>query len=153
MPAELECDLWIRGVPARAKLVEIQPCKVIPLFSQRAWPAQYLERDAATDFVAMREAAEKDGVELLVYSAFRTMAEQGRLFREWQAGKRKLRPATPGKSTHQSGKSVDIQRSHDDPDGGGPLRGKTDLWLEANAARFNFHNDVKGEPWHWTHKR
>lgn len=149
---KLECNLYVRGVPARGTLVEVQPLQVIDLFGARAWPAQYLEVGAAVCFAKMRDAAAADGVHLWIRSAYRSHSQQQLFYRQWEQGKRRLRPATPGWSLHESGKAVDIQRSHDDPDGGGPQRGRTDEWLEQNARRFSFYRTVPAELWHWEHK-
>lgn len=120
-----------------------------------------LEASAAAAFLLMRDAAASDGIMLKVNSSFRTMGEQSRLrvrhdleMREWMAGKRAKQPALvarPGYSTHQSGLSVDINRAHDDKTNNGIADGVTDKWLQANAARFGFVNDVRSEPWHYTY--
>jgi LAS superfamily LD-carboxypeptidase LdcB len=54
--------------------------------------------------------------------------------------------ARPGYSNHQGGVSMDI--------GGVNGYGTSACrWLQANASRYGFVNDVAGESWHWTFKR
>jgi LAS superfamily LD-carboxypeptidase LdcB len=143
--------VFISGVPATARLVEIQPAGVIAELG-RHHPAQYLESVAGRVWVLMRRAAELDGINLIAYSAFRRHSHQQRLWDEWQAGKRRLRPSRPGWSLHESARAVDVLRSHDDPDAGGPLVGTTDEWLAEHAHEFGFFRTVPQELWHYEHK-
>ena len=149
----VEHEVWAEGVGTRAVLVEIQAANTIPIFGPSPWPAQYLRRDAAFDFLAMKRAAAEQGVSLWVRYGWRDHALQERFYAEWRAGKRNLRPAQPGWSKHENGLAVDISRAHDDPDGDGPAVGPTDQWLIANAARFNFSQTVPAERWHYEHRR
>lgn|GEM_PF-6483358 len=100
---------------------------------------------AAPQFLAIMEAARRAGVHLGVSSAFRTHAEQVRLYALYRSG-RGNKAARPGYSNHQMGLSVDLGNT------GGDGR-RNVRWLKQNAARFGFYNDVRGEPWHWTYKR
>lgn len=127
---------YVRGVPEKRELWEVQP---------RKW----LAKEAATAFARMYVAAQIDGIDLAINSAFRFMNHQQRLWDEYHAGKRRLRPARPGYSKHQSGLAADILRSHDDPDGAGPEIGPTDEWLKSNAHLYGFRRTVPAEPWHW----
>lgn len=118
--------------------------------------------DAARAFLRMVAHAKEDGVPLVVNTAWRAMEHQTRLWlayrgamENWEAsgkvGKKPAPVAMPGFSTHQEGKSVDINRSPgDDPKTRAP-DSPTDLWLEANARQYGFVRDVPSEPWHWTH--
>lgn len=142
---------WVSGVPSKATLVEIQPAGYISQVGQYLG-SQYLARPAAHAWVLMRRAAHQDGIELIAYSAYRSHEHQMRLYRQWEQGTRKLRPSAPGYSRHESGRAVDVLRSHDDPDAGGPLHGKTDVWLEKHGANFGFFHPVPGELWHWEHQ-
>lgn len=141
---------YVRGVPSKSYLVEVQP-EGHPLLGPNH-PPQYLSHKAAHHWVLMRRAAKLDGIELAAYSAYRSHEHQQRLWHQWEMGRRKLRPAKPGWSRHESGNAVDILRSHDDPDGGGPLVGPTDEWLREHAAEFGYHRTVPGELWHWEYK-
>ena len=130
---------YVSGVPELRNLSEVRP-------------GRWLDRDAAHAFERMAKAALVDGVELTIVSAWRSMDEQRRLYTQWERGERKLRPARPGWSLHQSGMAVDILRSHDDPDGGGPLVGPTDKWLETHAAEHGWYRTVPAELWHYEYK-
>jgi len=106
---------------------------------------QVMRTDAADAFNRMRQAAIVDGVHIGALSGFRTYEEQADLRRRYLNGTgNKASPA--GYSNHQAGISMDIANV------GGYGSAKYH-WLERNAARFGFKNDVSGEPWHWTYKR
>lgn len=130
---------YVAGVPTRKDLSEIRP-------------GHWLDRDAAHAFDRMSAAARENGIDLVIVSAWRSMPHQQRLYAEWEQGRRKLRPARPGWSLHQSGMAVDILRSHDDPDQGGPAVGTTDKWLEEHAREHGFYRTVPAELWHWEYK-
>jgi hypothetical protein len=98
-----------------------------------------VEVDTARAFLAMREAAAKECVELRLESGFRTAAEQRELFRAWRKG-RGNKAARPGRSNHQSGRALDISVIS--------VPGARD-WLETNAVLFGFTRTVRNEPWHW----
>lgn len=102
---------------------------------------QYLAIPAAGPYRAMVEAARRDGIHLRGISGFRTLAQQAALFRRYGPG----RAARPGNSNHQQGLSMDLS-------GVGGYRTRTYAWLRANAGRFGFVNDVRGEYWHWTYR-
>lgn len=99
-----------------------------------------LNSHAGRAFVQMRVQAAKDGVVLTINSAFRSMAEQDRLYRLYKDG-RGNKAAKPGYSNHQAGEAVDLDTD----------LGKNDAykWLKENALKFGFKDTVKGEPWHW----
>jgi LAS superfamily LD-carboxypeptidase LdcB len=100
-----------------------------------------VERSTADAYWAMRAAAAKDGVELIIYSGFRTPLEQEYFYRCYRTGKCNggVKAAKPGWSNHQSGKALDISVSD----------ALVHPWLVANAARFGFEATVPSEPWHW----
>jgi D-alanyl-D-alanine carboxypeptidase len=121
-----------------------------------------LTPSAAAAWLAMQEGAAKFGNELLVISAFRSIARQRTILEsKLEAGVSWSEilavSAYPGFSEHHTGRAVDI---------GAP--GCEDLteqfevtdqfkWLSANAQRFGFslsypRNNRFGiiwEPWHW----
>lgn len=98
----------------------------------------WIEVATGKAFLAMREAALADGVELYVWSGFRSMERQRELYRAWKEGWGN-KAGRPGHSNHQLGKALDI------------YLGATGAhaWLVANAKKFGFKATVKGEPWHW----
>lgn len=128
-------------------------------------PGQQLHRDAAEALLAMQRAAQTDGVELVVLSAFRSIAVQKALFfdvkseRAQSARQRAQVSAPPGFSEHSSGYAVDLG------DGRAPgtnLAGEfastaAFRWLQHHAARYHFvlsfpsgnRQGVSYEPWHW----
>jgi peptidoglycan hydrolase-like protein with peptidoglycan-binding domain len=106
---------------------------------------KYLRSDAAAAFNRMKADAARAGVTLVPVSGFRTMAEQTYLYRLYLQGRGNL-AARPGYSNHQSGISVDVAT-------GGSSSSAVYRWLAANARRYGFVNDVRGEPWHWTYRR
>jgi LAS superfamily LD-carboxypeptidase LdcB len=106
---------------------------------------QYLRADAAKNFVAMQQAARQAGINLTATSGFRSMEQQRALYQRYLNGTGNL-AARPGYSNHQGGVSMDIG-------GVGGYNTRTFNWLKANAGRFGFVNDVRGEYWHWTFKR
>ena len=131
-------------------------------------PDLQLRAEAATDFVAMRQAAERDGVQLGLLSAFRSVALQRDLFfavgaaRNQTAEARAKVSAPPGFSEHGTGYAVDLA------DRNAPASNlatsfedtKAFHWLRQNAARYHFRlsfprNNLQGvayEPWHWRYE-
>ncbi len=104
-----------------------------------------LRSDAADAFNRMRDAARRDGVNLNVVSAFRTMESQRSLYRAWQNGTGNL-AAAPGYSNHQGGTALDIQTNRS-------RNSAAYRWLAQNGAQFGFANTVRSEPWHWEFRR
>lgn len=95
---------------------------------------------AAQAYIRMRAEAARQGVDLILNSAFRSNVEQDKLYALYKNGKGNL-AAPPGYSNHQAGTAVDIES-----DGG---KNATFKWLTANAATFGFKRTVASEPWHW----
>ena len=128
-------------------------------------PGQRLQSDAARELMAMLEAARRDGVNLVVLSAFRSIEEQQGLFfdvkseRNQSAVERAQVSAPPGFSEHSTGYAVDLG------DGANPGANLSErfedtssfAWLQAHAHRYHFtlsfpRNNPQGvsyEPWHW----
>jgi zinc D-Ala-D-Ala carboxypeptidase len=120
---------------------------------------------AAQKFQAMIRAAQVAGVNITTISAFRSVADQKRLFfdvkaeRAQEAEKRAEVSAPPHYSEHHTGYAVDLG---DAAMPGANLNQSFDQtaafkWLSANAARYSFElsfrqNNAQGvsyEPWHW----
>lgn len=139
------------------------------------WPiatGHSLNKPAAMAFRKMDDAAAADGHVIDVNESFRTWERQQQHWdrrkryleflkelERYERGSRKdypepikfaARAARPGHSTHQSGDSVDINRAQGDDPKTRAYDSPMDLWLQHNAARFGFVNDVKDEPWHYT---
>jgi hypothetical protein len=90
--------------------------------------------DVAMAFDRMAAAARRDGVALLITSAFRSDAEQAIL---WARRPDPRWVAPPGKSLHRNGTELDL----------GPPTAYG--WLAANAGRFHFLKRYPWEPWHF----
>jgi LAS superfamily LD-carboxypeptidase LdcB len=112
------------GKPFRIKVVELDGCEI--------------EVQTARAFARMRDAAERDGVRLFVWSGFRDNERQTELYDRWRAGDGNL-AAKPGFSNHQSGRALDLVLQ---------VEGAFE-WLEKHARRYGFKRTVPGEPWHW----
>ena len=94
--------------------------------------------DVALAFDRMARAAGAAGHQLVVVSAWRSSAEQARLF---AAHPDPRWVAPPGKSLHRLGTELDL----------GPA-GTYD-WLLANSGRFGFLRRYPWEPWHFGYTR
>jgi hypothetical protein len=90
--------------------------------------------DTAAAFDRLAAAARNDGILLSVTSAFRSDAEQAKLFAAHPDPKW---VAPPGKSLHRNGTELDL----------GPPTAHA--WLARNAARFGFLKRYPWEPWHF----
>jgi len=124
-----------------------------------------LREVAAKNYLNMEAAAKADGVDLVVISGFRTIAEQQQLFfdiskqRNQTPAQRAKVSAPPGHSEHHTGYALDIG------DGNLPSANLSSnfektaafQWLQNNAAKYGFEmsfpvNNPQGvmyEPWHW----
>jgi hypothetical protein len=90
--------------------------------------------DVALAFDRVARAARKDGISLIVVSAFRTDTEQAVLFAKHPDPKW---VAPPGQSMHRLGTELDL----------GPKSAYG--WLARNAPRFHFVKRMSWEPWHF----
>jgi soluble lytic murein transglycosylase-like protein len=90
--------------------------------------------DVAAAFDRLADAARADGLHLVVTSAFRSNAEQARLFAQRPDPKWVARP---GESLHRLATELDL----------GPPAAYA--WLAANAERFHFTKRYAWEPWHY----
>ncbi len=124
-----------------------------------------LRSTALPKFQAMTAAAKAAGVKIRTISAFRSIADQEKIFFEIKA-QRKQAPskraevsAPPRYSEHHTGYAVDLGDA-----GNSALDLKPEFdttpafkWLQANAARYSFEmsfpqgnlQGVSYEPWHW----
>ncbi len=96
-------------------------------------------------FQALRSAAAAAGVSLKVNSAFRTQAEQQRLYNCYLTKKcnNGNLAAKPGYSNHQNGIAVDIA---------GTATASIYTWLRNNASKYGFVRTVASETWHWEYR-
>jgi D-alanyl-D-alanine carboxypeptidase len=123
---------------------------------------QWLATRAAGAWVRLRGAAEHDGVQLQVVSAFRSTEYQlGILRRKLDRGQSIEQilavSAAPGYSEHHSGRALDLTTP-----GFAPLEEEFEhssafTWLCTNAQRYKFRlsfprgnaHGIAYEPWHW----
>ena len=141
-PVEVGPDATVDGTAtAEAELV---PPGALPGFG-RANAGEYrgpfairqgkpMRPDVALAFDRMAAAAHADGVDLIINSAFRSDAEQARLFAAHPDPKWVARPGT---SLHRLGTELDL----------GPPAAYG--WLAANSERFHFKQRYSWEPWHY----
>ena len=109
-----------------------------------------LNPEFASRVANMLVAAEADGIDLRITSAYRSNELQAALFARAverygsEAAARKW-VAPPGRSQHNTGMAVDFASAS-----GGLLRdaGSAEAkWLQANAERFGLHLPMSWEPW------
>lgn len=102
----------------------------------------------APRWLAMKAAAAKAGIKILLSSGFRTMEQQSLLYAKWLAGFGN-QAAKPGWSNHQGGRAIDIV------DARGNLisySSREFIWLATNAHKFGFNNKEGAsinEAWHF----
>jgi D-alanyl-D-alanine carboxypeptidase len=125
---------------------------------------QLLHPSSAMAWYELRNAAESDGIELQLASAFRTVGYQVSIIeRKRQAGQSITEilsvSAAPGYSEHHSGHAVDITCPES-----APLEESFEYtmafeWLTENAGNYGFslsyprnnRHEIAYEPWHWYH--
>ena len=133
------------GVRARAVAELASPADAVLDFAARATGGGYdgplayrmgkpMRPDVAEAFDRRAAAARRDGHALSIPSAFRSDAEQARLF---AANPNPKWVAPPGTSLHRYGTELDL----------GPPSAYA--WLKANARRFGFIHRYAWEPWHY----
>jgi D-alanyl-D-alanine carboxypeptidase len=117
---------------------------------------------AANAWAGLRATAQRDGIELILISGFRSIARQAEIIRDKMAAGQTLETilrqvAAPGFSEHHTGRALDI----------GAV-GCTELeeafgatsafrWLEAHGSTHGFRlslprgnpHGIAYEPWHW----
>lgn len=121
-----------------------------------------LTPEAAAAWLAMKSAAEGDGIELLLISGFRSYAHQrGIIERKLAAGDSLnsilLVNAAPGFSEHHTGRAVDIGTPGCPPLSEDFEETAAFGWLATHAGRHGFRlsyprqnpHGVIYEPWHW----
>lgn len=123
---------------------------------------QRLTPQALAAWQTMKEAAARDGVEIFLISAFRSVDYQCQLIRrKLDAGQEILGilavNAAPGYSEHHTGRAIDIG-TYDCPALEEAFeRTPAFVWLNTHASRFGFRlsyprdnsSGISYEPWHW----
>ena len=123
-----------------------------------------MEPRTAVAWARMKDAASRDGVVLLVESAFRDLAQQAALIRDALKNGGNLDAAlqwiaAPGYSEHHTGRAIDIACPGCYPVPVDDAFEKTGafIWLVENAKRSGFQlsyprgnpHGIIYEPWHW----
>lgn len=139
--------------PPRGELVNVDARFLTNKKSHRQ-----LKRDAYQAYVALKAAAERDGIPanlLTVVSAHRSVAHQKEL---WEQALRKygtperarIWVAPPGTSAHHTGRAIDfwLGSGLSSKNLGAMRATPAYRWLVCNAARFGF-SPYAAEPWHW----
>lgn len=104
---------------------------------------EHIAESTCDPFLAMVEAARRDGIAIGINSGFRSFPEQKHLHDGFTKKLPGFNPANrPGTSNHQNGIAFDI-------DVGGGTATKTYGWLAKNATSFGFLRTVSRESWHW----
>lgn len=124
---------------AEAALAPGAPLAGGPSAGDYAGPLAYrqgkgMRPDVALAFDRLAAAAARYGISLIVVSAFRSSAEQARLFAAHPDPKW---VAPPGQSLHRLGTELDL----------GPASAYA--WLAANSDAFHFTKRYSWEPWHF----
>lgn len=107
-----------------------------------------------TNFLAMREAALRDNVNLKVTDGFRSDGEQVSLWNQYcssgTCSRAVARPCSLGGngSNHNSGEALDI--SVGCSNGQSNCNTAAYNWLKANGGRWNFRNALPSDPVHWS---
>lgn len=102
--------------------------------------------DVLDPYLALVNAAVKDGITIALNSGFRTYPEQQYLYNLHQQNPKKYATAAvPGTSNHQDGMAFDLAVGGYD---GNPVYD----WLKASGPRFGFIRTVNKEPWHWEYR-
>ena len=102
-----------------------------PLAERQGKP---MRPDVAEAFDRLGAAAARDGISLIISSAYRSDADQARLF---AANPDPRWVAPPGTSLHRCGTELDLAPA------------AAYGWLAANAPRFGFLKRYSWEPWHF----
>lgn len=118
-----------------------------------------IEKNTAYDFLSMYRAAAKDGIVLVINSAFRSYEEQAKLYAErvnpdgtlTAAGKLKGVAGKPGNGPHQRGTALDISTGMTVKQLAAQQFSPTFIWLTDHAGTYGFVRTVPTEPWHWEH--
>lgn len=160
--------------PTASGSVEASPDQVLGHYRYAEAPRSELEpvadgikmhKAAAPKFLAMVDAAQAEGVSLVLLSGFRSVEDQTHLFFDVKAERgqntdtRADVSAPPGYSEHHTGYAADIGDANEP---GTNLSQSFDQtaafkWLQKNAAYYSFEmsfakgnpEKVSYEPWHW----
>jgi len=128
------------------------------------WSDYCIKSDTEKALQRMISDAKVEGLDIQIYSGYRSHSLQSSLFSRWQRnnpnGAEYPAVAEPGHSEHQLGTTVDLKSGalpygDDNPFGDSPEY----PWMQENAHRYGFTQSYKegaeqvtgyiAEPWHW----
>ena len=126
-----------------------------------------LHKEAAAQFLKLKEQARKDGIRFTISSAYRPLADQVRLYKKYPKGQ----AAKPGSSIHGWGCAIDFgEIANDCKVKGGGTAGRTGpavnakvrqtnplyRWLSVYGPKYGWYNPYRlcdnsgnDEAWHW----
>jgi zinc D-Ala-D-Ala carboxypeptidase len=160
--------------PTTQGSVEASPDQVLGHYRYAEAPQSELEpvvngikmnKAAVPKFLAMVDAAQAEGVGLVLLSGFRSVEDQTHLFfdvkaeRGQNADTRADVSAPPGYSEHHTGYAADVGDANEPGTNLSQSFGQTAAfkWIQQNAAYYSFEmsfakgnpEKVSYEPWHW----
>jgi hypothetical protein len=103
--------------------------------------------DSLGAYLKLKDAADRENIQLSINSAFRTFQRQADLRRLFELGQGNL-AAKPGESNHQHGQAFDLNTRHNVFDGSDKIY----EWLRNNATSHGFVRTVSNESWHWEYR-
>jgi D-alanyl-D-alanine carboxypeptidase len=126
---------------------------------------QFVTHHTLVSWQNMKAAAEQDGIDLLLVSAFRSVEYQCQLIRKKLENGQSIEEivkvsAIPGYSEHHTGRALDLTTIGAEPlEEGFELTGAFN-WLCTHASHHHFvmsyprgnAYDMVYEPWHWTYQ-
>ncbi len=134
----------------RVPVVDCTPMEKVGYRGGRAFPitvmsidGRFVEVATARAYWAMQLAAAADGIELPIYSGFRSQEDQKYFHQCFKTCScNSCSPAArPGHSKHQSGSAIDF----------GQWPGVVS-WLNEHGREYRFFPTVRREPWHWEYR-
>lgn len=159
--ARLGIDPWLYRAATGLPLL-LEPGSLALAGHDRYRRPLWLIDGAAHAWLAMRAAAQGDGVTLEAISGFRSHAYQHTIFRRKLARGQNLAQilavnAAPGFSEHHSGRALDIGTTDEPPAEESFETTEAFAWLCHHAAGFGFRmsyprdnpHGIVYEPWHW----
>ncbi|AIT08618.1 D-alanyl-D-alanine carboxypeptidase [Candidatus Francisella endociliophora] len=125
-----------------------------------------LEKNTYDAWIALKEAAKSDGIELFIVSGFRNYAYQQQIIDKKLAAGQTLEQiskvnALPGQSEHHTGRAIDLTTVGEKEVLTEEFENTMAFeWLTQNAGRFGFkmsfpRDNKYGfiyEPWHWCYQ-
>jgi LAS superfamily LD-carboxypeptidase LdcB len=129
-----------KGIPT--ELVQYGNGKIPPSALEQVGDTRHrLWAPAADSLTQMMADAKKDGVTIGITDSYRPYAEQVDLAKRKGLYSQGGLAAKPGTSEHGWGMAADLD-----------LNSKAQSWMQQNAARYGFVNNVSRESWHWAYK-